>query len=112
MKNPNDLNEGLSEIERLEGIEKLTDRHWLFSNFMRKEFVEKSTVRLSQTHKGNGNVRICYFKNDEEMEKLGILQVREFIEMILDAGRKIFACKARVDMFHSKNKISERKRII
>ncbi len=49
LKNLNDWNEDIaSEIARLEGIEQLTDRHWLVINFMRKEFMEKGdgpTVR-------------------------------------------------------------------
>ncbi len=36
----------------------------------------------------------------KEMEKLDIPPVREFIEMIHDAGGEIYACKATVDMFH------------
>lgn len=36
----------------------------------------------------------------KEMEKLDIPPVPEFIEMIHDAGGKIYACKATVDMFH------------
>ena len=36
----------------------------------------------------------------KEMEKLDIPPVREFIEMIHDAGGELFACKASVDMFH------------
>jgi len=36
----------------------------------------------------------------KEMEKLDIPPVREFIEMISDAGCEIYACKATVDMFH------------
>lgn len=36
----------------------------------------------------------------KEMEKLDIPPVREFLEMIHDAGAKIYACKATVDMFH------------
>jgi len=38
----------------------------------------------------------------KEMEKLDIPPVREFLEMIHDAGGKIFACKASVDMFKLK----------
>ena len=38
----------------------------------------------------------------KEMEKLDIPPVREFIEMIHDAGCEIYACKASVDMFHLK----------
>jgi len=36
----------------------------------------------------------------KEMEKIDIPPVREFIEMISDAGGDIYACKATVDMFH------------
>lgn len=36
----------------------------------------------------------------KEMEQLDIPPVGEFIEMISDAGGKIYACKATVDMFH------------
>jgi peroxiredoxin family protein len=35
----------------------------------------------------------------KEMEKIDIPPVGEFIEMIHDAGGKIYACKATVDMF-------------
>lgn len=38
----------------------------------------------------------------KEMEKMDIPPVREFIEMIHDAGGKLYACKATVDMFHLK----------
>lgn len=36
----------------------------------------------------------------KEMEKLDIPPVGEFLEMIHDAGGKIYACKAASDMFH------------
>jgi peroxiredoxin family protein len=36
----------------------------------------------------------------KEMEKLDIPPVREFIEMIHDAGAELYGCKATVDMFH------------
>jgi peroxiredoxin family protein len=36
----------------------------------------------------------------KEMEKLDIPPVREFVEMIHDAGGKLYGCKATVDMFH------------
>ncbi len=39
----------------------------------------------------------------KEMEKIDIPPVREFIEMIHDAGGEIYGCKATVDMFHLKN---------
>jgi len=38
----------------------------------------------------------------KEMEKLDIPPVREFIEMVHDAGCDLYACKASVDMFHLK----------
>jgi peroxiredoxin family protein len=38
----------------------------------------------------------------KEMEKLDIPPVREFIEMIHDAGCNLYGCKATVDMFHLK----------
>ncbi len=40
----------------------------------------------------------------KEMEKLDIPPVREFIEMIHDAGGNLYACKATVDMFHLTSK--------
>lgn len=36
----------------------------------------------------------------KEMDKLDIPPVGEFIEMVHDAGAKLYACKATVDMFH------------
>jgi peroxiredoxin family protein len=39
------------------------------------------------------------FMMKQEMEKIDIPPVGEFIEMISDAGGKIYACKATVDMF-------------
>ena len=36
----------------------------------------------------------------KEMEKIDIPPVGEFVEMIYDAGAKLYACKATVDMFH------------
>jgi peroxiredoxin family protein len=36
----------------------------------------------------------------KEMDKIDIPPVDEFIEMIYDAGAKLWACKATVDMFH------------
>ncbi len=38
----------------------------------------------------------------KEMEKIDLPPVREFIEMIHDAGGELYACKATVDMFHLK----------
>jgi peroxiredoxin family protein len=36
----------------------------------------------------------------KEIEKLDIPPVREFLQMIKDAGGEIYACKATVEMFH------------
>jgi peroxiredoxin family protein len=36
----------------------------------------------------------------KEMDKIDIPPVGEFVEMIHDAGGKLYACKATVDMFH------------
>ena len=36
----------------------------------------------------------------KEMDKIDIPPVDEFVEMIYDAGAKLWACKATVDMFH------------
>ena len=36
----------------------------------------------------------------KEIEKVDILPVDEFLTMIHDAGREIYACRATVDMFH------------
>ena len=36
----------------------------------------------------------------KEMEKIDIPPVSEFVEMLHDAGAKLYACKATVDMFH------------
>lgn len=39
-------------------------------------------------------------KMKQEMEKLDIPPVREFVEMIHDTGAEMYACRATVDMFH------------
>ncbi len=42
LKNINDWNEDLAkELAREEGIESLTNRHWVVIKFMRKEYLEK-----------------------------------------------------------------------
>ncbi len=38
----------------------------------------------------------------KEMEQLDIPPIPEFLEMIHDAGGRLYACKATVDMFHIK----------
>lgn len=49
-----------------------------------------------------GMSRFATVMMKKEMEKLDIPPVREFIEMIHDAGGELYACKATVDMFHLK----------
>jgi peroxiredoxin family protein len=39
---------------------------------------------------------------NQEMEKLDIPPVREFLELISDSGGKIYACKLAMDMFKLK----------
>ena len=46
-----------------------------------------------------GISRIVTAMMKKEMEKIDIPPVGEFIEMIHDAGGKIYACKATFDMF-------------
>ena len=36
----------------------------------------------------------------KEMDKLDIPPISEFVEMVHDAGAKLYACKATVEMFH------------
>ena len=47
-----------------------------------------------------GMSRFATYMMNKEMEALDIPPVREFLEMIHDAGGEIYACKATVDMFH------------
>jgi peroxiredoxin family protein len=47
-----------------------------------------------------GMSRFATVMMKKEMEKIDIPPVREFIEMIHDAGGELYACKATVDMFH------------
>ena len=49
-----------------------------------------------------GMSRFATIMMKKEMEKIDIPPVREFIEMIHDAGGEIYGCKATVDMFHLK----------
>lgn len=47
-----------------------------------------------------GMSRFATYMMKKEMDVLDIPPVREFLEMIHDAGGEIYACKATVDMFH------------
>ncbi|MBK6773041.1 MAG: DsrE/DsrF/DrsH-like family protein [Ignavibacteria bacterium] len=96
---------------RMEGIE----ANLFFTFFGMDAITEKSMDHIHVATVGNPAMHIPTFlgalpgmsafatsKMMKEMEKLDIPPVREFIEMIHDAGCKIFACKASVDMFHLK----------
>lgn len=96
---------------RMEGIE----ANLFFTFFGLDAINDKSMDHIHVATVGNPAMHIPTFlgaipgmsalataKMMKEMEKLDIPPVREFIEMIHDAGCKILACKASVDMFHLK----------
>jgi peroxiredoxin family protein len=100
---------------RMEGIEATL----FFTFFGLDAIIEKRMDSLSVATVGNsamrmlgglkmptvlgaipGMSRFATVMMKKEMEKLDIPPVREFIEMIHDAGGELYACKASVDMFH------------
>lgn len=96
---------------RMEGI----DANLFFTFFGMDAIVEKSMDHIHIATVGNPAMHIPTFlgaipgmsafatsKMMKEMERLDIPPVREFIEMIHDAGCNLYACKATVDMFHLK----------
>ncbi len=96
---------------RMEGIE----ANLFFTFFGMDAITDKSMDHIHVATVGNPAMHIptllgalpgmsafATAKMMKEMDKLDIPPVREFIEMIHDAGCKIFACKASVDMFHLK----------
>lgn len=96
---------------RMEGIE----ANLFFTFFGMDAIVEKSMDHIHIATVGNPAMHIPTFlgaipgmsafatsKMMKEMERLDIPPVREFIEMIHDAGCNLYACKATVDMFHLK----------
>ena len=102
---------------RMEGIEATL----FFTFFGLDAIIDKRMDKLSVATVGNsamrmpgglkmptflgaipGMSRFATAMMSKEMEKLDIPPVREFIEMIHDAGGELFACKATVDMFHLK----------
>ena len=56
LKNANDWNEEVAkEFAKLEGIDELTDRHWIVINFMRKVYQEKGDApSIRQLNKESG----------------------------------------------------------
>ena len=104
---------------RMEGIEATL----FFTFFGLDAIIDKRMDKLSVATVGNsamrmpgglkmptilgaipGMSRFATTMMNKEMEKLDIPPVREFIEMIHDAGGEIYACKATVDMFHLEKK--------
>ena len=94
---------------RMEGIE----ANLFFTFFGLDAIVKKRMKKLKVATVGNpalhipsligilpGMSAMATMMMKKEMEKLDIPPVDEFIEMIHDAGAKIYACKATVDMFH------------
>ncbi len=100
---------------RMEGIEATL----FFTFFGLDAIIEKRMDSLSVATVGNpamrmpgglkmptwlgaipGMSRFATVMMKKEMEKLDIPPVREFIQMISDAGGELYACKATVDMFH------------
>jgi peroxiredoxin family protein len=98
---------------RMEGIEATL----FFTFFGLDAVIEKKMDRIKVATVGNPGMHMPTWLGavpgmssfatgmmKKEMEKIEIPPVREFIEMIHDAGCEIYACKASVDMFHlSKN---------
>ncbi len=96
---------------RMEGIE----ANLFFTFFGMEAIINKKMDRLKVATVGNpamhmptiigsipGMSALATHMMSKEMEKIDIPPVREFIEMIHDAGCNIYACKASVDMFHLK----------
>jgi peroxiredoxin family protein len=96
---------------RMEGIEATL----FFTFFGLEAVIDKKMDKLKVATVGNPAMHIPTIlgaipgmsafatkKMKAEMEKLDIPPVREFIEMIHDAGCEIYGCKATVDMFHLK----------
>ncbi|NOX18992.1 MAG: hypothetical protein GXO87_12025 [Chlorobi bacterium] len=104
---------------RMEGIEATL----FFTFFGLDAIIDKRMDNLSVATVGNSAMRMpggmkmptwlgaipgmeafATYMMKKEMEKIDIPPVREFLEMIHDAGGDIYACKATVDMFHLSEK--------
>jgi peroxiredoxin family protein len=96
---------------RMEGIE----ANLFFTFFGMEAIINKKMDHLKVATVGNpamhmptiigslpGMSALVTHMMGKEMEKIDIPPVREFMEMIHDAGCNIYACKASVDMFHLK----------
>lgn len=99
----------MSNGARMEGIEATL----FFTFFGMDAIIDKKMDNIKVATVGNPGMHMPTFLGaipgmsafatgmmKKEMEKLDIPPVREFIEMIHDAGCEIYACKASVDMFH------------
>lgn len=94
---------------RMEGIEATI----FFTFFGLEAIIDKRMDKLKVATVGNPAMHIPTMigglpgmsafatkKMKNEIEKLDIPPIREFIEMIHDTGAEIYACRATVDMFH------------
>ena len=94
---------------RMEGIE----TNLFFTFFGMEAIITKKMAKLKVATVGNpamhmptmlgmipGMSAFATSMMKKEMEKIDIPPVAEFVEMIYDAGAKLYACKATVDMFH------------
>ena len=98
---------------RMEGME----ASLFFTFFGLDAIMEKRMVKLKVATVGNPGMHMPTILGalpgmsafatgmmHKEMEKIDIPPVREFLEMIHDAGGEIYACKASVDIFHLSKK--------
>ena len=96
---------------RMEGIE----ANMFFTFFGLETLIKKRMDKIKVSTIGNPAMHIpsllgiipgmsafATSQMKKEMEKIDIPPVSEFIEMVYDAGAKLYACKATVDMFHLK----------
>ena len=94
---------------RMEGIE----TNLFFTFFGLETIIKKKMDKLKVATVGNpamhmpsilgiipGMSAFATSMMKKEMEKIDIPPVSEFVEMIYDAGAKLYGCKATVDMFH------------
>lgn len=107
----------LANGARMEGI----DANLFFTFFGMDAIVEKRMDKLSISTVGNAAMRLPWGQKmptwlgaipgmaafatwmmKKEMESLDVPPVREFLQMIKDAGGAIYACKLAMDMFHLK----------
>lgn len=107
----------LANGARMEGIE----ANLFFTFFGLDAIVEKRMDKISIVTVGNAAMRLPWGQKmptwlgvipgmasfatwmmKKEMEKLDVPPVREFLQMIKDAGAGIYACKLAMDMFHLK----------